>query len=69
VDAALNRALALLFASMTFAEIRLRSGHGRAEASRWGKRGAGVNTIRSGIIIAPLAKDELSHPAAKAAGA
>ena len=33
-----------------------------AEAVRWGKRGARVNTISSGIIITPLAKDELSGP-------
>jgi NAD(P)-dependent dehydrogenase (short-subunit alcohol dehydrogenase family) len=33
-----------------------------AEAMRWGKRGARVNTISPGIIITPLAKDELSGP-------
>ena len=33
-----------------------------AEAVRWGKRGARVNTISQGIIITPLAKDELSGP-------
>ncbi len=33
-----------------------------AEAVRWGKRGARVNTIRPGIIITPLAKDELTGP-------
>jgi NAD(P)-dependent dehydrogenase (short-subunit alcohol dehydrogenase family) len=33
-----------------------------AEAGRWGKRGARVNTISPGIIITPLAKDELSGP-------
>ncbi len=33
-----------------------------AEAIRWGKRGARVNTISPGIIITPLAKDELSGP-------
>ena len=33
-----------------------------AEAVRWGKRGAGVNTISPGIIITPLAKDELTGP-------
>lgn len=33
-----------------------------AEALRWGKRGARVNTISPGIIITPLAKDELSGP-------
>lgn len=34
----------------------------RAEAVRWGERGARVNTISSGIIITPLARDELSGP-------
>ncbi len=33
-----------------------------AEAIRWGKRGARVNTISPGIIITPLAKDELTGP-------
>jgi len=33
-----------------------------AEAIRWGKRGARINTISPGIIITPLAKDELSGP-------
>ena len=33
-----------------------------AEAVRWGRRGARVNTISPGIIITPLAKDELSGP-------
>lgn len=33
-----------------------------AEASRWGKRGARVNAISPGIIITPLARDELSGP-------
>jgi NAD(P)-dependent dehydrogenase (short-subunit alcohol dehydrogenase family) len=31
-----------------------------AEAVQWGKRGARINTISPGIIITPLAKDELS---------
>ena len=33
-----------------------------AEAIRWGKRGARINTISPGIIITPLARDELSGP-------
>ena len=33
-----------------------------AEAVRWGKRGARVNTISPGIVITPLAKEELSGP-------
>jgi len=33
-----------------------------AEAVRWGERGARVNTISPGIIITPLAKDELTGP-------
>lgn len=33
-----------------------------AEAVRWGQRGARVNTISPGIIITPLARDELSGP-------
>lgn len=32
------------------------------EAVRWGKRGARINTISPGIIITPLAKDELNGP-------
>ena len=34
----------------------------KAEAVRWSKRGARVNTISPGIIVTPLAKDELSGP-------
>lgn len=34
----------------------------KAEAVRWGKRGARVNTISPGIIVTPLARDELSGP-------
>ena len=33
-----------------------------AEAVKWGQRGARVNTISPGIIITPLAKDELKGP-------
>ncbi|HLH53028.1 MAG TPA: SDR family oxidoreductase [Verrucomicrobiae bacterium] len=33
-----------------------------AEAVRWGKRGARLNTISPGIIMTPLAKDELTGP-------
>lgn len=34
----------------------------RAEAVNWGKRGARINAISPGIIITPLAKDELNGP-------
>jgi NAD(P)-dependent dehydrogenase (short-subunit alcohol dehydrogenase family) len=34
----------------------------KAEAVRWAKRGARVNTISPGIIITPLANDELNGP-------
>ncbi len=34
----------------------------KAEAVRWGKRGARINTISPGIIITPLAKEELAGP-------
>lgn len=33
-----------------------------AEAVRWGKRGARINVISPGIIMTPLAKDELTGP-------
>ena len=33
-----------------------------AEAVRWGKRGARINTISPGIVMTPLAKDELTGP-------
>lgn len=33
-----------------------------AEAVRWGKHGARVNTISPGIIFTPLARDELNGP-------
>ena len=33
-----------------------------AEAVRWGKRGARINAISPGIIVTPLAKDELTGP-------
>ena len=34
----------------------------KAEAVRWGKRGGRVNTISPGIVITPLANDELTGP-------
>ena len=34
----------------------------KAEAVRWGKRGARINTISPGIIMTPLANDELTGP-------
>ena len=34
----------------------------KAEAVRWGKRGARVNAISPGIIVTPLASDELAGP-------
>jgi len=33
-----------------------------AEAVRWGKRGARINTISPGIIVTPLARDEMAGP-------
>jgi NAD(P)-dependent dehydrogenase (short-subunit alcohol dehydrogenase family) len=33
-----------------------------AEAVRWGRRGARITTISPGIIITPLARDELTGP-------
>ena len=33
-----------------------------AEAIRWGKRGARVNAISPGIVMTPLARDELTGP-------
>jgi len=33
-----------------------------AEAVRWGRRGARVNTLSPGIILTPLARDELNGP-------
>ena len=33
-----------------------------AEAVRWGKRGARVNTISPGIVMTPLTRDELGGP-------
>ena len=35
------------------------------EAARWGKRGATINSISPGIIITPLANDELHGPRAE----
>jgi NAD(P)-dependent dehydrogenase (short-subunit alcohol dehydrogenase family) len=34
----------------------------KAEAVRWAKRGARINTISPGIVITPLARDELTGP-------
>jgi NAD(P)-dependent dehydrogenase (short-subunit alcohol dehydrogenase family) len=34
----------------------------QAEAVRWGRRGARINTISPGIVMTPLARDELSGP-------
>lgn len=34
----------------------------RAEAVRWGRRSARINTISPGIIFTPLARDELNGP-------
>ena len=36
--------------------------HVMFEAVRWGERGARINTISPGIIMTPLAKDELTGP-------
>jgi len=33
-----------------------------AEAVRWGRRGARINTISPGIVMTPLAKEELNGP-------
>jgi NAD(P)-dependent dehydrogenase (short-subunit alcohol dehydrogenase family) len=33
-----------------------------AESVRWAKRGARVNTISPGIVITPIARDELTGP-------
>lgn len=40
-----------------------------AEAVRWGKRGARINTISLSMIMKPLAKDELTGRAGPASGA
>ena len=40
-----------------------------AEAVRWGRRGARVNTISPGIVITPLARDELTGPRERATDA
>lgn len=34
----------------------------QAEAVKWGRRGARINTISPGIVITPLANDELNGP-------
>lgn len=34
----------------------------KGEATRWGERGATVNSISPGIVITPLARDELTGP-------
>jgi NAD(P)-dependent dehydrogenase (short-subunit alcohol dehydrogenase family) len=52
-----DRALAI-----TPAEELLMLPAGEAEAVRWGRRGARVNTISPGIIFTPLATDELTGP-------
>jgi NAD(P)-dependent dehydrogenase (short-subunit alcohol dehydrogenase family) len=36
----------------------------KAEAVRWGRRGARINTISPGIVMTPLARDELTGPRA-----
>ncbi len=36
----------------------------KAEAIRWGTRGARINTISPGIVMTPLARDELTGPRA-----
>lgn len=36
-----------------------------AQAVHWGRRGARINTISPGIVMTPLAKDELSGPRAE----
>jgi NAD(P)-dependent dehydrogenase (short-subunit alcohol dehydrogenase family) len=40
-----------------------------AEAVHWGKRGARINTISPGIVMTPLAKDELSDRGASGTAA
>ena len=37
----------------------------QAEAVLWGDRGARINTISPGIILTPLARDEVSGPGAE----
>jgi NAD(P)-dependent dehydrogenase (short-subunit alcohol dehydrogenase family) len=48
----------------TFGELSKRGNSRRvmAEAVRWGRRGARINTISPGIVITPLARDELNGP-------
>ncbi len=47
--------------------IAKRANHLRvqAEAVRWGDRGARLNSMSPGIILTPLARDEMSGPAAQ----
>jgi NAD(P)-dependent dehydrogenase (short-subunit alcohol dehydrogenase family) len=47
-----------------FGSVMARGGSLRvmAEAVRWGKRGARINTISPGIVMTPLARDELTGP-------
>ncbi|MCC6187709.1 MAG: SDR family oxidoreductase [Anaerolineales bacterium] len=46
---------------------RTRANHLRvqAESLRWAERGAGLNTISSGVILTPMAQHELASPASQ----